>query len=83
LMARISPLGEERRRIQEQDEVLGMSISEFAILDECKASLIPYEELWILVQELRQNHTAWNDGPVFALDAEKVGFSMGFSVLGF
>lgn len=63
---------EECKRIQEQDELLGIPVTQFNLLDQAKEQLTPYEDLWTLVSEFRQNHTQWVDGPVFSLNAEQV-----------
>lgn len=68
----LSAAEEEVSRINEQEELLGMSRTDFVLLSNAAQELEPFEELWTLANEFRSLHTSWVDGPVFELNAEEV-----------
>ena len=69
---KLQQLSEEMQRINEQEADLDFPISEYALIDECKQQIKPYEELWKLVKEFQFKMNLWNDGDLLKLDPEEV-----------
>ena len=48
-------------RINEQEQDLEMPVSEYPTIDECKAQIKPFEELWGLVRDQINKFNFWQN----------------------
>ena len=68
---RLQVMLHDREKINEDEELLGQSQTEFPKLTEAQANLKPYEDLWSLADTFDTNQTLWTkDTCVFKLNPE-------------
>jgi len=63
---------EEIEALHVQEELLGLTQTDFYMLNQTKSALQPYETLWSLVARWEKKKIEWIKGPVFKLDATQV-----------
>lgn len=70
---KLQDLLKEMESINEKEELLGWSLTEFPKLLEAQNNLKPYEDLWHLVVDQDNNNQLWTKTKtVFRLDAEQI-----------
>jgi len=63
---------EDIETLHVQEGLLGLTQTDFYLLQQTKSVLAPYETLWSLVANWEKKKYAWLKGPVFKLDATQV-----------
>ncbi|EAR85626.2 dynein heavy chain (macronuclear) [Tetrahymena thermophila SB210] len=64
---------EEKAQINQDEELLGQTQTEFPQLEEALQNLKPYDDLWSLVANLNNNLNSWSkEGSIFRLDPETI-----------